>query len=143
MAEKVNKLRIFVASPNDCVSERTAIRRLIESTPSIQTLARNLDVTVDVFGWEDVFPDGGRPQSLINEAVGKFDPNWFVFIFWHRFGSDAGDGMTGTEEEWNFALQLKQERGDELSVSVYFNKAAAQPYEIDGHQLKAVKAFEL
>lgn len=141
MAEKVNKLRIFVASPSDCVSERTAIRRLVGATPSIQTLARNLDVTVDVYGWEDVFPDGGRPQSLINEAVGKFDPNWFVFIFWHRFGSDAGDGMTGTEEEWNIALQLKQERGDELSVSAYFNKAAAQPYEIDGHQLEAVKAF--
>jgi hypothetical protein len=141
MAVSLAKLRIFVASPSDCVAERTVIRRLVESDPSIQTLARNLDVKVDAFGWEDVFPESGRPQSLINEAVKKYDPNWFIFMFWHRFGSDAGHGMTGTEEEWNIALELKRQRGDNLIVSIYFNNAAAERYEIDEHQLKDVRAF--
>ena len=97
---------------------------------------------VELFGWEDIPPDAGRPQGLINAAVAKFDPNWFVFIFWHRFGSDAGDGMTGTEEEWKIALQLKQQRGDALSVSAYFNRATAEPYEVDDQQLKTLNAFK-
>jgi len=141
MAESLTKLRIFVASPSDCAAERAAIRRLVESDPSIQTLARNLDVNVDAYGWEDVFPETGRPQSLINEAIAKYDPDWFVFLFWHRFGSDSGNGMTGTQEEWNIALQFQQQRGDSVTASIYFNKARAQPYEIDGLQLDAVKRF--
>jgi adenylate kinase family enzyme len=141
MAKLLAKLRIFVASPSDCTAERTTIRRLVESDPSIQTLAKNLDVLLDAYGWEDVFPDIGRPQSLINEAILKYDPNWFIFMFWHRFGSDAGHGTTGTQEEWNNALQQKQQRGGDLSISIYFNKALAQPYEIDGRQLEKLKTF--
>ncbi len=34
--------------------------------------------------------------------------NWFVFVLWHRFSSDAGLGMTGTEKEWNLARQLDE-----------------------------------
>lgn len=87
-------------------------------------------------------PDGGRPQGLINAAVTNFAPNWFVFVFWHRFGSDAGNGMTGTEEEWKIALQLKQQRGDDLSVSAYFNRATADRYMVDDQQLKTLDAFK-
>jgi hypothetical protein len=49
-----------------------------------------MSTSIDVFGWEDLPPDVSRPQSLINKAVEAFDPDRFVFIFWHRFGSDAG-----------------------------------------------------
>jgi hypothetical protein len=142
MTDVLPRLRIFVASPKDCSGERSVIRRLVMSDPTIQTTMRNLDVTVELFGWEDITPDAGRPQSLINAAVAKFDPNWFVFLFWHRFGSDAGDGMTGTEEEWNIALQLKQQYGDGLSVSAYFNQATAEGYEVDDQQLKALNEFK-
>src|SRR5262249_17394113 len=141
MAEKINKLRIFVASPKDCSLERDAARQLVRSNPTIQTVARELNVALDVYGWEDVCPEVGRPQEVINAAIEKYDPNWFVFIFWHRLGSDAGEGMTGTEEEWKIAMELKQQETKEVFVSIYFNQASAQLSDTDGSQLEAVKAF--
>ena len=141
MAEKINKLRIFVASPKDCSLERDAARQLVRSNPTIQTVARELNVALDIYGWEDVCPDLGRPQEIINTAIEKYDPNWFVFIFWHRLGSDAGEGMTGTEEEWKIALELKQREAKEVFVSIYFNRASPQLSDIDGFQLEAVKTF--
>jgi hypothetical protein len=134
-------LRIFVASPMDCNTERDTIRRLVRSDPTIQTVARELNVVAEVYGWEDVLPIGGRPQEVINAAIQKFDPDWFVFVFWHRLGSDAGEGITGTQEEWKLAQGLRSQQGKEVFVSIYFNQATVPPYEIDGHQLEALKRF--
>jgi len=111
MTENVMQLRIFIASPGDCTLERDAVRRICNEDKTILTIRRNNHVSVDVFGWEDISSDAGRPQSIINAAVRKFNPDWFVFIFWHRFGSDAGLGMTGSEEEWNLARQLNEKGG--------------------------------
>src|SRR5262249_42103503 len=58
-----------------------------------------------------------------------------------RLGSDAGEGMTGTEEEWKIALELKQREAKEVFVSIYFNRASPQLSDIDGFQLEAVKTF--
>ena len=139
MAEQIHRLRIFVASPKDCSAERDTIRRLVSWNPTIQTIARELDVVAEVYGWEDVCPNGGRPQEVINAAIQKYDPDWFVFVFWHRLGSDAGEGITGTEEEWRLAQHQHQRK--EVCVSIYFNQAGPPLYEIDGYQLEAVKRF--
>ena len=134
-------LRIFVASPMDCSTEREIIRNLVRTDPTIQTITKELGVVTEVYGWEDVCPDGGRPQEVINAAIEKFDPDWFVFIFWHRLGNDAGKGITGTEEEWKLAQELNRQQLKEVSLSIYFNIATVPPYEIDGHQLELVKRF--
>ncbi|MBZ0170352.1 MAG: ATP-binding protein [Kofleriaceae bacterium] len=83
----------------------------------------------------------GRPQSLINPAVEKFNPDWIMFIFWHRLGSDAGLGMTGIQEEWHLALQMNSRGGGRPKVSVYFNQDASLPYELDEIQFEALKRF--
>ena len=134
-------LRVFIASPMDCSTERDTMRRLVRSDPTIQTVARELNVVCEVYGWEDVCPDGGRPQEIINAAIEKFDPDWFIFVFWHRLGSDAGEGITGTEEEWRLAEELSRQQRKEVSVSIYFNKASVPPHEINGHQIEALKRF--
>ncbi len=141
MTEGLRQLRIFIASPSDCGAEREVVRRLSSQDPTIRTLCRDLSVSIDVFGWEEVAPDLGRPQSLINTAVEKFNPNWFVFIFWHRFGSNAGLGMTGSEEEWNLALRMHEEGGGRPWVSIYFNQADPSWHELDGYQFEALKKF--
>jgi hypothetical protein len=105
MAEANRPLRIFVASLGDCAAEREVVRRVATQDTTIQALCRKMGTSIDVFGWEDLPPDIGRSQSHINDAVQAFDPNECVFIFWHRFGSDAGLGMTGSEEEWHLAVQ--------------------------------------
>lgn len=122
MIDTVKQLRIFIASPSDCILEREAVRRICKEDHTILTICRTNQISLDVFDWEDVSSDVGRPQSIINAAVEKFNPDWFVFIFWHRFGSDAGLGMTGTEEEWNLTRQLNEKGGGYPKVSIFFNK---------------------
>ena len=88
MTVAATRLRIFIASPSDCGAEREAVRRIANQDQTIRTLCRDFRVAIEVFGWEDLPSDFGRPQSLINAAVEAFNPGWFAFIFWHRFGFD-------------------------------------------------------
>lgn len=141
MVYTVKQLRIFIASPSDCIFEREAVRRVCKEDNTILTICRANHISLDVFGWEDVCSNIGRPQSIINMAVEKFNPDWFVFIFWHRFGSDAGLGMTGSEEEWNLARQLNEKGGGHPKVSIFFNEKSAPPHEKDDYQLEALKRF--
>lgn len=141
MIDTVKQLRIFIASPSDCISEREAVRHICKEDHTILTICRTNRISLDVYGWEDVCSDVGRPQSIINEAIEKFDPDWFIFILWHRFGSNAGLGMTGTEEEWTLARQLNEKGGGHPRVSIFFNKKSAPPHELDDYQLEALKRF--
>jgi hypothetical protein len=142
MSRNIRQLRIFIASPSDCRDEREIVRRLAATDPTIKTLQRDLGISVDVYGWEDVVPEGGRPQSIINAAIEKYDPDWFVFIFWHRFGIDAGEGMTGTEEEWNIARDHHEKGKGRPHISLYFNKARPSSLEIDNSQQNALANFK-
>jgi hypothetical protein len=141
MAASVTRLRIFIASPSDCEAEREAVRRIANQDQTIQALCRDLNIGVEVFGWEELPADLGRPQSLINAAVETFNPDWFVFIFWHRFGSNAGLGMTGSEEEWSLARQRHEEGGGRPWVSMYSNQADPPWHDLDGLQFDALKRF--
>jgi hypothetical protein len=111
MAEATTPFRIFIASPSDCRAEREAVRHIAGQDQTIGTLCREFNVALEVFGWEDLPPDLGHPRSIINAAIERFTPDWFIFIFWHCFGSDAGLGTTGSEEEWNLARQRHEEGG--------------------------------
>lgn len=141
MSQPVTTFRIFIASPSDCNVERKTVRQIINQDPTIRTLKRELNVALDDLGCEDLLSDLGRPQSIINAAIEKFDPDWIVFIFWHRFGTDAGMGMTGTEEEWNLARKMNEQKSGRPNVSIYFNRAAPSTYIVDLDQQSALENF--
>ncbi|EHL05447.1 hypothetical protein HMPREF0322_03877 [Desulfitobacterium hafniense DP7] len=141
MADTVKQLRIFIASPGDCKLEREAVRRICKEDQTILAICRANRISLDVYGWEEICSNVGRPQSIINAAVEKFDPDWFVFILSHRFGSDAGLGMTGTEEEWNLARQLNEKGGGHPRVSIFFNQKSVLPHEQDSYQIEALQRF--
>ena len=122
MSSNNRQLRIFIASPSDCDCEKEIAKRVCQNDPSIKAICREYHISVDAISGKDVCPDMGRAQSLINREIEKYNPDWFVFIFWHSFGSDAGSGMTGIEEEWNLARALWEKGNGYPRVSVYFNK---------------------
>jgi len=96
--------KIFIASPSDCTNERDLVRSYIDEINK-DAYFKEKGAFFDVFGWEDVSSAMGRPQGIINEVI-KGDADLFVFFFWHRFGSDAGLGLTGTVEEFCEAVRL-------------------------------------
>ncbi len=92
MVIRAEQLRVFIAFTADCVEERHAVGRIVAEDTAIAALRRELNLSVELFDWTSVGPDAGRPQGLINAAVERFDPDWIVFILWHRMGSDTGCG---------------------------------------------------
>ncbi|MDR4469750.1 MAG: hypothetical protein MRJ68_15890, partial [Nitrospira sp.] len=138
----MKQLRIFIAFASDCEGERRIIRKICRSDEMIRTLCRELEVHLDCFDFKDVPSDAGRPQSLINSAVDRWKPDWFIFIFWGRLGCDAGLGMTGMEEEWNRAINLNKEGGGHPRVSLYFNEAEGNPFDVNSVQEEALEKFK-
>ncbi len=138
----MKQLRIFIAFASDCERERRIIRKTCQSDKTIKALCRELDVSLDCVDFNDVSSDAGRPQSLINAAADRWKPDWFIFIFWGRLGRDAGLGMTGMEEEWNRAISLNKQTGGHPRVSLYFNEAEGNPYDVDSVQEEALRKFK-
>ncbi len=138
----MKRLRIFIAFASDCEGERRIIRKTCQSDKTIRAICRENDVSLDCVDFNDVPSDAGRPQSLINLAADKWKPDWFIFIFWGRLGRDAGLGMTGMEEEWNRAINLNKEGGGHPRVSLYFNEAEGNPYDVNSVQEEALKKFK-
>ena len=134
-------LRIFIAFTSDSESQRRIIRTICQSDKSIKALCRELGVSLDCFDFKDVPSDAGRPQSLINLAAERGKPDWFVFLFWRKLGTDAGLGMTGMEEEWSRAIALNQQGAGHPRVSLYFNNAEGDAFEADPTQEEALKRF--
>jgi hypothetical protein len=137
--DSVKRLRLFIAFARDCERERKIIHETCRADKTIKTLCRKLDVSLGCVDFSDVPSDAGRPQFLINSAVDKWKPDWFIFIFWGRLGHDAGLGMTGMEEEWNRAINLNKQGGGYPRVSLYFNEEEGNPYEADSFQEEALK----
>ncbi len=140
--EKPTELKIFVAYTSEGETEHNCLRNIVSEDLSITEIRRYFEVSIDVFDWSQVFPDAGRPQSLINAAIKNFDPDWIVFIFWHRFESDAGWGKTGIEEEWALSLEMKERGQGRPYVTAYFNEEEPPAFQVDESQLSDLQDFK-
>ncbi len=137
MADAINRLTVFVGSPSDCKREREVVGDLIPNiNRDLQTLG--MPIEFSFVSWEEgVFPDAGRPQDIINEKLDKADI--VLLVFWYRFGTDAGHSLTGTEEEFQRALERRHREGVPR-VLLYF-KECPLPYHVDLDQLSRLRKF--
>jgi len=104
MAENVEILTVFLASPGDVAAERTQAREVIDEVN--RTVGREKQVRLEVVGWDThAYPSyGADGQAIINAQIAdmaKYD--LFVGIMWNRFGMPTARAESGTEEEFNRA----------------------------------------
>lgn len=141
------KVRIFVACTADLAEERNAVGAVVQSR-SLQSVAEDRGVTLDLLDWRNVVPAAGLPENVILE---KLKPaTWDVFIgaLWHRFGTPTGvrdratgiEYSSGTEQEFRIAYKL-WERYHRPRVSFYFSERKPRLNDIDGQQFELVKRF--
>ena len=113
---KVELLKVFVASPGDVVREREATREVINDLNA--TVAQEKGVVLQAVGWEsDARPSFGcDPQSLVNAQIADMSQyHLFIGIIWDRFGTPTPRAGSGTEEEFNRAVEsYKQEQRPEI-----------------------------
>jgi predicted MPP superfamily phosphohydrolase len=133
------RIRILVSSPSDVSRERAAAGSVVAELN--RTIAPELKIVLELIAWEThVYPGAGRAQQLINEQLGDYDI--FVGIMGRRFGTPTGRAGSGTEEEFNIALEHGAKTGTPHVLFYFSDEAAPFPdsrQAID--QLAQVQAF--
>lgn len=99
-------LTVGIFGPSDCDAETQRVEWVLLKDRAVNQIARRAHLTIQPVHWSQVTSGAGRVQDRINDLVDETDPPLRLFVFKDSFGSDAGLGLSGTEEE----LVLKQAR---------------------------------
>lgn len=137
MEKVLRELRVFMASPGDLTDERDALRDLERR---LNATFRDRGVRVSIEGWEEVQPDAGAPQDLINPLV--YDCDVFVGLLNMRWGTPTDNDSSGFSEEFNIALTRRTESGTAPAIGMYFRNIDPERLRDKGPQLEAVLAFK-
>ena len=109
----IKHYHVFLASPGDMANERKSVRRFFERYN--RTTARRWGVSFDVIDWENYADAGiGRPQELITaQTLERFRDSLALVIglMGQRFGTPSTEAESGTEEEFDWALDTHLQTG--------------------------------
>src|SRR5205807_4662372 len=106
---------------------------------SIRFFSRESNWRIELLGWEDTLPGGGRPQDLINADVDNAD--LFIGCLWRRWGTTTGsNGKTGFEEEFDRAFD-RRIKTSEPEIWLFFKDIPEEERSDPGPQLSKVLAF--
>lgn len=111
--QAVEVYHVFLASPGEMAAERQLVRRFFDEFN--RTTARLWNVRFEVIDWENYSSAGvGRPQELITNATLEHFRSSLALvigIMGQRFGEPTGEFESGTEEEFQWALQNYNQTG--------------------------------
>lgn len=129
----------FIASPGDVKAERDSCEKVVEEIN--RTFANN-NISLHLIRWEkDACPAfGDDAQSVINEQLHPEQADFFIGVFWSRFGNPTPRADSGTEEEFNLALE-RWEQTKSNRIMIFF-KTANVPQPIDAEQIAKVNRFK-
>src|SRR5690606_37630122 len=115
-----NYYKCFISSPGDCQNEREICQKVIDK---INTgLAKHLGIGFETFMWEyDVLPDMGKNgQEVIDEYVKKSNYDIFIGIMKNRYGHPTKKAGSGTEHEFNDAIDRKKKSNNDIPKIIFF-----------------------
>ena len=116
----IRQYHVFLASPGDVNEERQAVRQFFERYN--RHTAQLWGVRFEVVDWENYATIGiGRPQELITaQTLERFRDSLalVVGIMGQRFGSPTGKAESGTEEEFNWALESHCQTGRPYNLAI-------------------------
>lgn len=108
MPRQATVYRVLIASPSGLPEERQAVRNVFYKWNVSSSSSTNKSIMFEPVLWEeDVHPEFGRPQSVVNEQLVK-SSDLMIAIFWNRLGTPTGNFKSGTIEEID--LFLKEEK---------------------------------
>jgi hypothetical protein len=146
----LKQYHVFLASPGDVAAERQHVRKFFDEYN--RHTAHIWQARFEVIDWEKYATIGvGRPQELINQqTLEKYRDSLalVVGIMGQRFGSPSGKAESGTEEEFNWAMESYKKSAGFPEIKWFFRKVdklelPAAPDEADSalDQWKKVLAF--
>jgi hypothetical protein len=135
--------KCFISSPGDCIDERDISLKIISELDL--GFAKHFGVGIESFMWEyNVLPDMGRNgQEIIDEYIVKSNYDVFIGIMKNRFGHPTKKAGSGTEHEFNDALERKKNDQNGLPrIIFFFGKENVDPEKFDVEQYQKVKTFK-
>jgi hypothetical protein len=145
----LSQYHVFLASPGDVGAERQYVRRFFDEYN--RSTAHIWGARFEVVDWENYATVGvGRPQELVTrQTLEKYRKSLALVIgvMAQRFGSPTGKAESGTEEEFNWAMESHKASGFP-EIKWFFRKVdklelPSDPDEADAalDQWKKVRAF--
>lgn len=110
--EGFKKIKIFVASPKDVVTEKKRLISIVEQLN--QGIADHLGIVLEIKEWSQVVPDMGRGQQIIFDQLPIDQWDIMIGILRLRYGSPSGgtnEEESGTHEEFNAAFDCWRKTG--------------------------------
>jgi hypothetical protein len=77
-------------------------------------------------------------QSVINRQTAVYD--FLICLIWHRMGTPTPRANSGTEEEFDRAIEAIL-NGKRVQILLFFSNLPVKPQNIDANQLLLVRAF--
>lgn len=141
MPRSEDVLSIFLASPSDVTEERSRAADVVFEWN--RAWSRNLGLRLELLRWEDdAYPDAGEDaQDVINHQIPN-DWDLFVGVMWARFGTPTSRAGSGTEEEFDRALDRYRSKPTSVGLLFYFKDAPIAPSKIDIAQFQRVQSFQ-
>jgi len=146
--ELLKLYKCFISSPGDCNEEREICEQVIKEINN--GLAQYLGINFKPFMWEyDVLPDMGKNgQEIIDEYIKKSNYDIFIGLMKNRFGHPTKKAGSGTEHEFNDALERKKKSNNDIPKIIFF--FGKESVDIDHPEIdkiviqrKLVKEFKL
>jgi hypothetical protein len=138
----VKRLQIFLASPGDVSAERRLAQQIVDDLNRV--LPDEKGVVLQLVRWEaDAYPGYGKdPQQVINAQLAEMRKYaLFIGILWNRLGTRTPRAGSGTEEEFERAVEAHQQAG-QPEIWLYFRDSPAKLETADQlAQKKRVVAF--
>lgn len=139
MSSTLNVLHVFIASPDDMIPERHAIKEVADKLN--QSFEIHAGQSLKILGWEDISPGYGRAQEVINADVDKSDI--FIGFLGRKWGSSPGKGeyTSGFEEEYHRALERKEKTGSP-EICIFFKEIDELTLSDAGPELNKILCFK-
>lgn len=106
-------IRVFLASPGDVKKERDEVKDIIQEVNNLT--GAHFNMVFQVINWENMGPDMGRPQGIVNRNARISSTELFLGILGTRFGSNPGpneyNAESGTQEEFEQAYESWNRKG--------------------------------
>jgi hypothetical protein len=132
----LTEIKVFLGSPSDLIEERQKFRDIVAYVNKWAYLSR---IQFAARSSEDLSPDVGHAQDLINEKVFR-DCRIFALLLWKKWGTPTKRYTSGFEEEYETARALKEEDSD-IRISLYLRDIPNCMLEAPDPDLVKVLAF--
>ena len=142
MPERIEKYSVFIASPSDVEDDKQSIDEVIQELN--QSFGKQNGLILETMYWEKDSAPGisqGHVQNLISDDIGD-SYDLFIGLMGGKFGTQTDNAESGTEEEYNRAVQRFRDAPSSLQVLFYFKTSTPENiFEIDAQELIKVNVF--